>query len=97
MTYTVLATVFDATNCCYTQCGLSSGAMDVDPRKIEAIDDEMARVLRLKSGQERLEMASRMFSSARAMLIAHLRDDHPDWTEDQINREASRRLSHGAI
>ena len=42
-------------------------------------------------------MASRMFSSARRMLINSLRAEHPDWDEQQINREAARRLSHGAV
>jgi hypothetical protein len=54
-------------------------------------------VLRQKSGAARIEIASRMFSSARRMLINHLRSQHPDWDESQIEREAARRLSHGAV
>lgn len=65
--------------------------------RIEVIDDEMAAALRLKSGAERLEIASRMFGSARRMLLSHLRSTHPDWDQPQIEQEAARRLSHGTV
>jgi hypothetical protein len=68
----------------------------LDPSRIEVVDDEMARVLRRKSGAERLRIASDMYASARRMLVNHLRSEHPDWDEERINREASQRLSHGA-
>ena len=64
---------------------------------IEVIDDDMATVLRRKTGAERLQIASGMYASARRMLMSHLRADHPDWLEEQIIREAARRLSHGAF
>jgi hypothetical protein len=38
-----------------------------------------------------------MFGSARRMLLSHLRSVHPDWDQRQIEREAARRLSHGAV
>lgn len=65
--------------------------------RIEVIDEEMAATLRRKTGAERLEIASRMFGSARRMLLSHLRSVHPDWDQRQIEREAARRLSHGAV
>jgi len=71
--------------------------MHTPGRRIEVIDEEMAVVLRLKSGAERLEIASRMFGSARRMLLSHLRSIHPDWDQRQIEREAARRLSHGTV
>ena len=64
---------------------------------IEVIDEEMATTLRLKSGAERLAIASRMFSSARRMLLSHLRSVHPEWNQRQIEQEAARRLSHGTV
>lgn len=70
--------------------------MPVSHSRIEVIDDEMAAALREKTGAERLAIASRMFSSARRMLINHLRSRHPDWDPRQIELEAARRLSHGA-
>jgi hypothetical protein len=65
--------------------------------EIEVISEEMAAIIRHKTGAERLEIASRMFGSARRMLINHLRFSHPDWNDGQVEREAARRLSNGAI
>jgi Rv0078B-related antitoxin len=57
---------------------------------------EMARIIRAKSGAERLRIVSDMHSSARKMLLSHLRAQHPDWQERRIELEAAGRLSHGA-
>ena len=71
--------------------------MRLDRGQIEVVDDAMAEVLRAKSGAERLMIASRMFVSARRTILHVLHTEHPDWTEEQVCREAARRLSHGAI
>ena len=71
--------------------------MHLDKQQIEVVDDKMAQVLRLKTGAERLQIASDMFSSARKMIINMLRSQHPDWDEQKINTQAARRLSHGAL
>jgi len=68
-----------------------------DPRRIEVIDDDLARVLRAKTGAERLRIAFSMFASARRMLINHLTAQHPEWDQDEVRHEAARRLSHGAV
>jgi hypothetical protein len=72
-------------------------AASVEDLRIEVVDDDMARVLRSKTGAERLKIASDMFSSARKMIASHLASEHPDWTEEQVQRETSRRISHGAV
>jgi hypothetical protein len=64
------------------------------PPVIEVIDDEMAKVIRTKTGAERLQIASDMYARARKMLLSYLRAQHPDWEERRIQQEASRRLSH---
>ena len=69
----------------------------LDHLRIEVVDDDMARILRTKTGAERLKIASDMFSSARKMIASHLAAEHPEWTEEQIQRETSRRISHGAV
>lgn len=56
----------------------------------------MARIIRGKTGAQRLRIASDMYASARQMLISHLRAQHADWDEARIGQEAARRLSHGA-
>lgn len=72
-------------------------ANDLDDLHIEVVDDEMARILRSKTGAERLKIASDMFASARRMIASHLAAEHPDWDEERIQRETSRRISHGAV
>jgi hypothetical protein len=67
------------------------------PPHIEVIDEEMARVIRAKTGAERLRIASDMYASARRMLLSHLRVQQSDWDQQRILQEAARRLSHGAI
>ena len=67
------------------------------PPKIEVMDDEMAKVMRTKSYAERLQIANDMYFDAREMLVHYLRSKHPDWDDARVNREASRRMSHGAF
>ncbi|HZF12289.1 MAG TPA: hypothetical protein VFE33_26170 [Thermoanaerobaculia bacterium] len=69
----------------------------MDRDGFEVVDDEMAAVLRTKTGAERLAIASDMYESARRMLLSHLAAEHPDWSEEQVTREAARRLSHGEV
>lgn len=48
------------------------------------IDEEMAAVLRQKTEAERLAIAFGMIRSARAMIVNHLRSQHPDWDEAHL-------------
>jgi Rv0078B-related antitoxin len=67
------------------------------PLNVEMMDDRMAEVLRAKSPAERLAIADGMWRSARGMIEAILRDERPDWTDDEIQRQVARRMSHGAV
>jgi len=67
------------------------------PESLEVVDDEMAEVLRQKTGAERLRIAFGLWESARRMLTSHLSAEHPDWDEEKVQREVARRISHGAI
>lgn len=67
------------------------------PEDIEVVDDALARVYAMKTGAERLAIASGMYRSAREMLLSHLRTTHPDWSEMRVLREVARRLSHGTV
>lgn len=71
--------------------------MTTPPTHFEMLDDEMANILRQKSAVERLRIAERMWESARAILRGAIRTEHPDWTEDQVNREIACRISHGVV
>ncbi|QDV29955.1 hypothetical protein Spb1_18810 [Planctopirus ephydatiae] len=36
-----------------------------------------------------------MWETAREMIRGTIRQQHPDWSEEQVLREAANRLSHG--
>ena len=65
-------------------------------RHIDAMDEVMASVWRSKTPAERLAVAHGMWRFARDTLRNLLRAEHPDWTTEQVEGEAARRLSHGA-
>lgn len=65
--------------------------------KIEVMDGAMAQVLRHKTGEERLQIAFGMWRFARQVIMARVRQQHPDWSKSQVQGEVSRRLLHGAI
>jgi len=67
----------------------------IDPRSFEVVDEDVARILRTKTGAERLQIAFGMYTSAHRMLTSMLTADHPDWSEEQVREEVGRRLSHG--
>ncbi len=67
------------------------------PPLVELIDDAMARVLQEKSEVERLQIAGRMWRSARVMLRAAIRSEHPEWDAQHLNREVACRISHGLV
>ena len=69
----------------------------LDPGQIEVVDDTMAEILRHKTPAERIRIGFAMWTSARHMLMTHLKKNHPDWDNGRIEKEVARRLSHGAI
>jgi hypothetical protein len=65
--------------------------------RFEMLDASMIEPLRAMSPAERLAVSNRMWRSARKMIDAVLRAERPDWSEDALRREITRRMSHGAI
>lgn len=63
---------------------------------IELPDPLTVAILRGKSPEERLRMSFGMWNTARILVRGTLRQEHPDWTEEEILRESAHRLSHGA-
>jgi hypothetical protein len=68
----------------------------LDPRRIEVVEEEMAAVLRTKTGAERLRIASAMVEAARRMMASHLATEHPEWDERRVQEEVSRRIAGDA-
>jgi len=69
----------------------------LDRGQIEILDDAMARVLRRKTPAERISIGFNIWISARNMLMVHLRKSHPEWDDDLLEKEVTRRLSHGTV
>jgi len=61
------------------------------------LSDEMAEVLRQKTDRERLEIGFEMWRAANRMIQATVKQEHPEWSAEEIQREVARRLSHGSV
>jgi hypothetical protein len=66
-------------------------------RNLEVVDEAMAHILREKTEAQRLAIGNGLWVYARNLLRSILRQENPDWTDEQIQRETARRLSHGAV
>lgn len=65
--------------------------------RFEMMDDAMADILRRKTDAQRLRSVDAFWNSARAILKAAIRTEHPDWSLAQVHVEVARRISNGAI
>lgn len=70
---------------------------DASDKCRECVDDRVAAILRAKSPAERLALANGLWRSARSIMKSIICQQHPEWTEAQVDREAARRLSHGSV
>jgi len=52
-------------------------------------DEEYIRVLRAMTPEQKLRAAEGLYDSARELKAAVLRQDHPEWTETQIQHAVS--------
>jgi hypothetical protein len=62
--------------------------------KVEIVDEQMAAVLRQKTPAERLKIAFNLWEFTRSTLRRQLAATHPDWTHEEVCREAARRMLH---
>ncbi len=69
-------------------------SMNLD--RIEIMDRDMAEVLAAKTEGERLQIAWGMWRSVRRMLTRLITAENPDWTEELVQAEVSRRMASGA-
>jgi hypothetical protein len=53
----------------------------------EQASPEQIAALRAIPGEKRLRLAEQLYWGARKMKAAGLRDQHPDWTEEQVNEQ----------
>jgi hypothetical protein len=71
--------------------------MRLDAGQFEVVDDQMADILRQKTGAERLAIVDGLFRLAQELVTGAVRAAHPTWDRLQISREVARRVSHGAV
>jgi hypothetical protein len=71
--------------------------MRLDKGQIEVIDDAMADVLRKKTPAERIGIGFAIWKSSVGMLKTHLKNIHPDWSDEEIGREVAKRVSNGTL
>lgn len=69
--------------------------MKLNKGQIEVIDDRVAEILKKKTGQERLKMVWDSWTYFNKRLEAHLKNAHPEWTQEEIRKEIVKRVLHG--
>ena len=69
----------------------------MNPRRrvIEVVEDEMATVLRRKTGAQRLKIVDALYRSAWNLIETNVRASHPDWKKPQIRAAVAARISGG--
>jgi hypothetical protein len=67
----------------------------LDWRRIEVVDPDMAAVLRKKTPAEKIAMVGAAHRTARMLIEASVRRQHPEWDATTIAREVARRLLRG--
>ena len=55
---------------------------------------EERRILRAMTPEQKLKAAEEMYRAARDIKAAALRQQHPDWSEEKIEREVREILLH---
>jgi len=65
----------------------------IDPRRIEVVGHDVAAILRKMQPHERVALTAQAFETARQLAQAQVMRTHPDWTEEQVQREVARRIA----
>ncbi len=56
----------------------------------EQASPKQIEILRAMTGEKRLQLAEKLYWSARRMKIAGLRAQHPEWSQEQLEAETRR-------
>ena len=67
----------------------------LDRGQIEVLDDALADVLRRKTPAEKIQMIAAAHRTARQLIAAGVRHQHPEWGDAQVEAEVVRRLTRG--
>ncbi|GJQ48592.1 hypothetical protein KsCSTR_27330 [Candidatus Kuenenia stuttgartiensis] len=69
--------------------------MRLDKGQIEVVDDKVAEILRGKTGMERLQIVWDLWTYFQKSLRAYLKNLHPEWTDEELQKEIIRRMTRG--
>ena len=61
----------------------------------EVIDDDMAAVMRHKTGAQRLAIVDALYRSAWALIEGNIRRAHPDWDDTRVRTTVAGRIAGG--
>ena len=61
---------------------------------MEKPSPEYVAILRRMTGAQRLRAASGLYWSARKLKAARLREQHPEWTEEQVQQRVKEIFMH---
>ena len=68
----------------------------LDKGQIGVVDDQVAAIIKAKTGPERLSMAWDAWAFFELRITAHLKSLHPEWTVEQIQKDIFRRVAYGS-
>lgn len=68
---------------------------ELEPKDFDSMDETMAEIYRGMTESQRLQVAFRLWESGRAMMEMFVRNEYPDWCEDEIQKETGRRMLRG--
>ena len=66
------------------------------PPRLDAVDPDMAKVFKAKSGMDRLRIAHEAWTLARERLTAFLGAEHPKWGVTELRQQVAKRLLSGS-
>jgi hypothetical protein len=65
-------------------------------RNIELMDDASVQAIRRLGGEGRLRMVDQLTAGVRELMAARAREQHPEMSEEQVQREVARRIRDAA-
>ncbi len=67
----------------------------LDYRRIEMVEPQMAEIYRSKTVAEKLDLVQQAHRTARKLIAMGVRLQHPEFDEREVDREVARRLLRG--
>jgi hypothetical protein len=61
----------------------------------DGLEQQIAAYRRM-TGQERFQIGLQLYDLARSIVRSGVRDQHPDWNDEQVEREVTRRFRFAA-